>query len=149
MMTENDTMQARSIKVVAVGYYGAPNVGDELLLGLLARQVRERGGELVALSINPEYTTHAHGIAALWDRPGLHPAVARYLDRVRDFNANGRLEQYPGSPAIAQALGTAPGGSAAGRGSGRRLGPGLGGAPAAACGAGSPEIGRASCRERV
>lgn len=65
MMTENDTMQARSIKVVAVGYYGAPNVGDELLLGLLARQVRERGGELVALSINPEYTTHAHGIAAV------------------------------------------------------------------------------------
>ncbi|KVP34475.1 polysaccharide pyruvyl transferase family protein [Burkholderia ubonensis] len=65
MMTEDYTMQPSSIKVVAVGYYGAPNVGDELLLGLLARKVRERGGELVALSINPEYTTSAHGIAAV------------------------------------------------------------------------------------
>lgn len=58
-------MQPRRLKVVAVGYYGAPNVGDELLLGLLARAVRERGGELAALSINPDYTRLAHGIEAI------------------------------------------------------------------------------------
>ncbi|WP_244807544.1 polysaccharide pyruvyl transferase family protein [Caballeronia zhejiangensis] len=53
------------VKVVAVGYYGAPNVGDELLLAALARQVHARGGELVALSNNPEYTKKRLGIDAV------------------------------------------------------------------------------------
>ncbi|UXZ61874.1 polysaccharide pyruvyl transferase family protein [Burkholderia multivorans] len=65
MMIENPTMQSGHIKVVAVGYYGAANIGDELLLGLLAREVKTRGGELVALSINPEYTRAVHGIEAI------------------------------------------------------------------------------------
>ncbi|SPB15831.1 polysaccharide pyruvyl transferase [Caballeronia novacaledonica] len=53
------------IRVVAVGYYGAPNVGDELLLAALARQVHAKGGELVALSNNPEYTKSRLGIEAI------------------------------------------------------------------------------------
>ncbi|SAK70484.1 polysaccharide pyruvyl transferase [Caballeronia hypogeia] len=53
------------IRVVAVGYYGAPNVGDELLLAALARQVHAKGGELIALSNNPEYTKTRLGIEAV------------------------------------------------------------------------------------
>jgi 23S rRNA (adenine2030-N6)-methyltransferase len=47
------------------------------------------------------------GIARLWDLPGLPPAVADYLDLVRQFNGGGPLaplSQYPGSPALAQLL---------------------------------------------
>ena len=45
-----------------------------------------------------------HGIAQLWGRDDLPPAVADYLALVRRFNPEGRLEQYPGSPAFAQML---------------------------------------------
>lgn len=44
------------------------------------------------------------GIARLWARTDLPPAVAEYVDLVREFNAGGPLEQYPGSPAIARLL---------------------------------------------
>jgi 23S rRNA (adenine2030-N6)-methyltransferase len=40
------------------------------------------------------------GIAKLWDWPGAAPSVARYLDAVRAFNADGALRTYPGSPAL-------------------------------------------------
>lgn len=47
----------------------------------------------------------AHGIAALWDVPGLPDALADYVQLVRDFNGGGaKLEQYPGSPGFAQML---------------------------------------------
>ncbi|MFM8696369.1 MAG: 23S rRNA (adenine(2030)-N(6))-methyltransferase RlmJ [Betaproteobacteria bacterium] len=51
------------------------------------------------------------GVAALWDAQSgggaaLPAAVQRYLQLVRDFNGGtgAKLTQYPGSPAIAQAL---------------------------------------------
>ena len=44
------------------------------------------------------------GIARLWSRDDLPPAVADYVQLVRDFNPQGALEQYPGSPAFAQML---------------------------------------------
>jgi len=44
------------------------------------------------------------GIARLWDRDDLPPAVADYVRLVREFNAGGALQQYPGSPALAHAL---------------------------------------------
>ena len=44
------------------------------------------------------------GIALLWDRTDLPEPVAELLHLVRDFNAGKGLIQYPGSPAIAQAL---------------------------------------------
>ena len=46
----------------------------------------------------------AQGIAALWGRIDLPPPVADLVGLVRDFNAGKGLIQYPGSPAIAQAL---------------------------------------------
>ena len=44
------------------------------------------------------------GIARLWDRPDLPAPLADLVALVRDFNAGKGLIQYPGSPAIAQAL---------------------------------------------
>jgi 23S rRNA (adenine2030-N6)-methyltransferase len=44
------------------------------------------------------------GIARLWARDDLPAAVADYVQLVRDFNPQGALEQYPGSPAFAQML---------------------------------------------
>ena len=44
------------------------------------------------------------GILRLWERDDLPEAVADYVDLVRRFNPDGKLEQYPGSPAFAQML---------------------------------------------
>ncbi len=44
------------------------------------------------------------GIAKLWQRDDLPPALADYVALVREFNGGGALEQYPGSPAIANLL---------------------------------------------
>ena len=44
------------------------------------------------------------GIGRLWSRDDLPEAVAAYVDLVKRFNPQGPLEQYPGSPAIAQML---------------------------------------------
>ncbi|MEZ5503859.1 MAG: 23S rRNA (adenine(2030)-N(6))-methyltransferase RlmJ [Halioglobus sp.] len=41
------------------------------------------------------------GIARLWPRNDLPPALARYVNLVRGCNPGGDLSRYPGSPAIA------------------------------------------------
>jgi len=46
----------------------------------------------------------ADGIARLWSRDDLPPAVADYVGLVRQFNGGGALAQYPGSPALALML---------------------------------------------
>lgn len=45
-----------------------------------------------------------HGILRLWDRTDLPPAVADYVQIVRDFNPEGGLGRYPGSPEFARRL---------------------------------------------
>jgi 23S rRNA (adenine2030-N6)-methyltransferase len=44
------------------------------------------------------------GIERLWSRDDLPAALAHYVALVREFNGGGKLEQYPGSPAIANLL---------------------------------------------
>lgn len=44
------------------------------------------------------------GISRLWGRDDLPAALARYVARVRDFNTDRTLRQYPGSPAFAAML---------------------------------------------
>jgi 23S rRNA (adenine2030-N6)-methyltransferase len=44
------------------------------------------------------------GIAKLYAREDLPPSLADYVELVRRFNGGGSLEQYPGSPAIANLL---------------------------------------------
>jgi 23S rRNA (adenine2030-N6)-methyltransferase len=46
----------------------------------------------------------ASGIERLWNRDDLPAALAHYVALVREFNGGGNLEQYPGSPAIANLL---------------------------------------------
>jgi 23S rRNA (adenine2030-N6)-methyltransferase len=40
------------------------------------------------------------GIGRLWNWPDPPPLVARYLEAVRSFNADGELRMYPGSPPL-------------------------------------------------
>ena len=47
---------------------------------------------------------YALGVARLWDEPSLPLPLARYMDLVKAFNADGQLRQYPGSPALANLL---------------------------------------------
>jgi 23S rRNA (adenine2030-N6)-methyltransferase len=47
---------------------------------------------------------YEQGIARLWSRADLPEALAEYVALVRQFNPQGTLEQYPGSPAFAQML---------------------------------------------
>jgi 23S rRNA (adenine2030-N6)-methyltransferase len=47
---------------------------------------------------------YEQGIARLWTRDDLPEAVADYVALVRQFNPDGALRQYPGSPAFAQML---------------------------------------------
>ena len=47
---------------------------------------------------------YADGIGRLWNRQDLPPALANYVNLVRELNADGTLRVYPGSPWIAQRL---------------------------------------------
>lgn len=47
---------------------------------------------------------YEHGIARLWGQPGLPQVATDYVELIRRFNPDGRLTQYPGSPALAQML---------------------------------------------
>lgn len=47
---------------------------------------------------------YVQGIARIWARQDLPPAVADYAAQVRACNPDGALRVYPGSPMIAQAL---------------------------------------------
>ena len=44
------------------------------------------------------------GIGRLWGRDDLPAPVRAYVDQVHDFNGDGALRQYPGSPELARAL---------------------------------------------
>jgi 23S rRNA (adenine2030-N6)-methyltransferase len=50
---------------------------------------------------NAEYQS---GIARLWERTDLPPALADYVAQVRVLNADGKLRRYPGSPQLALQL---------------------------------------------
>ncbi len=50
---------------------------------------------------NAEYE---EGVARLWNRTDLPPAVAEYVAIVKSFNRDGRLQRYPGSPYVAMRL---------------------------------------------
>jgi 23S rRNA (adenine2030-N6)-methyltransferase len=46
---------------------------------------------------NPEWRD---GVGRIWSWPEPPPLIARYLEAVRAFNADGELRTYPGSPAL-------------------------------------------------
>ncbi len=47
---------------------------------------------------------YSEGIGRLWNRKDVPPALAEYLQLVRELNPDGQLRAYPGSPWIAQRL---------------------------------------------
>lgn len=47
---------------------------------------------------------YSGGVARLYDAKDLPAPLANYVDLVRQFNTDGQLRQYPGSPAIANLL---------------------------------------------
>lgn len=53
------------LRVLAFGWYGAGNVGDELLLRMLIDWCGEAGAQLTALSTFPHHTRSVHGIRAV------------------------------------------------------------------------------------
>ena len=53
------------LKVVVSGWYGASNIGDELLLGAVATWVANAGGELTIISLNPLHTAQVYGVASV------------------------------------------------------------------------------------
>jgi 23S rRNA (adenine2030-N6)-methyltransferase len=59
-------------------------------------------------SLEGQYATKKgefeQGIARLWGRDDLPGPVADYVAAVRQFNPDGKLRQYPGSPAFSQML---------------------------------------------
>lgn len=83
-----------------------------LLLGHLAAKVKPFAvldlyagdGEYDLSQFAPQKTgEYRHGIEALWNVKNVPSALAPYVKAVRDFNPDGELKRYPGSPALARA----------------------------------------------
>jgi polysaccharide pyruvyl transferase CsaB len=55
------------MRIVAAGYYGFGNLGDELILSVLLKQLKETypGSKTVVLSNNPSHTRFFHGTQAV------------------------------------------------------------------------------------
>lgn len=70
---------SRPVRVLAFGWYGAGNVGDELLLRTLKQWCAEKDAHVTALSIDPTNTGRIHQI----DTIDVHdlPAVARAMQQ--------------------------------------------------------------------
>lgn len=67
----------RGVRVLAVGFYGHGNAGDELLLKTLNSWLAEAGAELSVISLDPLHTLAVHGIDAIGYQD--LPAVARRI----------------------------------------------------------------------
>jgi polysaccharide pyruvyl transferase CsaB len=60
-----DSTAARACRVVIAGWYGATNLGDELLLTTIVGWVRAMGGTPTVISVNPAFTRAALGVEAV------------------------------------------------------------------------------------
>lgn len=68
----------RKFNAVVMGYYGAGNVGDELLCNITSTWLRELGGHVTVTSIDEDYTHPVHAdfqTVGLYDLAGLFKAV--------------------------------------------------------------------------
>lgn len=52
-------------RIVAMGWYGSGNLGDEMLLRQVVHWAAESGASVTAISIDPAYTRRIHGIDAI------------------------------------------------------------------------------------
>lgn len=65
------------VRVLAHGWYGAGNVGDELLLRVLAQWCEEAGAQVSVLSVKPQHTRDVHRLDAVDAND--YPSVARKM----------------------------------------------------------------------
>jgi polysaccharide pyruvyl transferase CsaB len=70
----------RTIKILAAGFYGAGNVGDELLLRQMAGWAQEAGASLGVVSVDAGLSVRLHGLPTVShaDLPEVARAVASY-----------------------------------------------------------------------
>ncbi len=59
------THMDKPLRVLATGWYGAGNAGDELLLQMLIRYCEEAGARVSVLSTFPSHTQRVHGVDAV------------------------------------------------------------------------------------
>ena len=62
------------------------------------------GAYALASSYAQKHAEYLDGIGRIWERTDLPPAVAHYLDLIQQFNLQGTLKHYPGSPMLADLL---------------------------------------------
>ncbi|SIP88136.1 polysaccharide pyruvyl transferase family protein [Solilutibacter tolerans] len=67
------------VKLLVHGWYGAGNVGDELLLALLKMWAQAEGADVKVMSIAPKLTTAMHGCEAV-DRHNLYSVALAMKD---------------------------------------------------------------------
>lgn len=53
------------LNVLVIGWYGAPNVGDEVLLDVLKTAIESKGGTLTVASVDPALTREMHGVESV------------------------------------------------------------------------------------
>ncbi|MCV4224781.1 polysaccharide pyruvyl transferase family protein [Pseudomonas aeruginosa] len=72
-LTSFKSKKTPSLRIMAVGYYGAGNIGDDLLLSILHNWCAEENCQLTAVSIDPAATKNLLGIEAIdfYDLPAL------------------------------------------------------------------------------
>lgn len=58
-MTDESSL---SFNALVIGWYGAPNVGDEVLLEVLRTAVASKGGGIIVASVDPVLTREMHGV---------------------------------------------------------------------------------------
>jgi polysaccharide pyruvyl transferase WcaK-like protein len=85
-----------TLRVVIGGWYGAANLGDELLLRVIADWVHEAGGTPIAISNAPEHTRATHGIQSV-----AHDDLAALVEALGNadlftFGGGGLLHDYFG-----------------------------------------------------
>ena len=90
-----------SPRVVLSGWYGAANLGDELLLAVAVEWVRDAGAVPVVASVNPAWTRATYGVEAFewWDAAALIEAIARA--DLFAFTGGGLWQDYDGFAAEA------------------------------------------------
>lgn len=67
------------MKILLGGYYGAGNLGDELLLGQLVSWLKEAGHDLTVVTLDPSHTTAQHDCMVV-DREDLPTLVRQFAE---------------------------------------------------------------------
>ncbi len=88
-----------STRIAVAGWFGSGNLGDELILQALIRELKMRGATTVAVSIDPGRTGRDHGIEAIEHRsPVQARALAETLKRTDGLIVTGGIIQAETSP---------------------------------------------------